>query len=150
VAGWLVRSTDCSTRSATLRGEPTSRTISARQPGSCSAAPAVLFGACFAYLQFTQQQRAAQDLLISNQVSKGFGQLIVDKMATRLGGICALEGVMNNSGQYRKPVLEALCAFVGISIGVRLPRVGSGPLARHTVSGPIANDNVYLLCYTIF
>jgi uncharacterized protein YjbI with pentapeptide repeats len=30
----------------------------------------------------------------------------------RLGGIYALEGVMNTSEQYRQPVLEALCAFV--------------------------------------
>jgi uncharacterized protein YjbI with pentapeptide repeats len=30
----------------------------------------------------------------------------------RLGGIYALEGVMNNSTQYHRPVLEALCAFV--------------------------------------
>ena len=30
----------------------------------------------------------------------------------RLGGIYALEGVMNTSKQYHQPVLEALCAFV--------------------------------------
>jgi uncharacterized protein YjbI with pentapeptide repeats len=30
----------------------------------------------------------------------------------RLGGIYALEGVMNTSDQYHQPVLEALCAFV--------------------------------------
>jgi hypothetical protein len=77
---------------------------------------AVLIGAGFAYLQFTQQQRSAhdqflaqqkasqdqssqqqqsaQDLLISNQVSKGFEQLGSDKLPVRLGGIYALEGVM--------------------------------------------------------
>lgn len=33
---------------------------------------AVLIGAGVAYLQFTQQQQSAHDLLISNQVSKGF------------------------------------------------------------------------------
>src|SRR5205823_3172496 len=62
-----------------------------------------------------QQQQAARDLLISNQVSKGFEQLASDKMAMRLGGIYALEGVMNASErpeQYRGPVLEMLCAFV--------------------------------------
>ena len=62
-----------------------------------------------------QQQQAAHDLLISNQVSKGFEQLASDKMAMRLGGIYALEGVMNASErpeQYRGPVLEMLCAFV--------------------------------------
>jgi len=94
---------------------------------------AVLFGAWLAFLQFPQQQQTAQsqidqqqqaaqqqqqaarDLLISNQVSKGFEQLASDKMAMRLGGIYALEGVMNSSErpeQYRGPVLEMLCAFV--------------------------------------
>jgi hypothetical protein len=33
-------------------------------------------------------------------------------VAARLGGIYALEGVMNTSKDYRQPVLEALCAFV--------------------------------------
>jgi hypothetical protein len=33
---------------------------------------AVLIGAGYAYWQFTQQQQAAHELLISNQVSKGF------------------------------------------------------------------------------
>ena len=55
---------------------------------------AVLVGAVMAYLQFTQQQRAAHDLLISNQVAKGFEQLASDKATMRLGGIYALEGVM--------------------------------------------------------
>lgn len=84
---------------------------------------AVLSGAGLAYLQFTQQQKTAheqflkqqqtsQDLLISNQVSKGFEQLGSDKVVVRLGGIYALEGVMNMSEQYHRPVLEALCAFV--------------------------------------
>jgi hypothetical protein len=62
-----------------------------------------------------QQQQAARELLISSQVSKGFEQLASDKMAMRLGGIYALEGVMNASErpeQYRGPVLEMLCAFV--------------------------------------
>jgi hypothetical protein len=72
----------------------------------------VLVGAVVAYLQFTQQQSAAHDLLISNQVGKGFEQLASDKVATRLGGIYALEGVMNGSKQYHQPVLEALCADV--------------------------------------
>jgi hypothetical protein len=73
---------------------------------------AVLLGAAAAYLQFTQQQNAAHDLLISNQVAKGFEQLGSDKLTIRLGGIYALEGVMNTSPQYHQPVLEALCAFV--------------------------------------
>jgi len=73
---------------------------------------AVLIGAGLAYLQFTQQQQASRDLLISNQVSKGFEQLGSHEVVVRLGGIYALGGVMNNSEQYHQPVLEALAAFV--------------------------------------
>jgi hypothetical protein len=96
---------------------------------------AALLGAALGYLQFQQQQRTSQqqfseqqqtsqrqfseqqkasgELLVSNQVSKGFEQLGNEKsIVVRLGGIYALEGVMNNSEQYRQPVLEALCAFV--------------------------------------
>jgi Pentapeptide repeats (8 copies) len=73
---------------------------------------AVLFGAVVAYLQFTQQKDAAHDLLISNQISKGFEQLASDNVRMRLGGIYGLEGVMNTSEQYHQPVLEGLCAFV--------------------------------------
>ena len=91
--------------------------------GQLLGGAAVLIGAGIAYVQFTQQQetareqsveqqRAARDLLISNQVSKGFEQLGSDKVPVRLGGIYALEGVMNTSEQYHHPVLEALCAFV--------------------------------------
>jgi uncharacterized protein YjbI with pentapeptide repeats len=84
---------------------------------------AVLIAASFAYLQFTDQQRTSQqqlnashDLLISNQVAKGF-ELLGNKeheISQRLGGIYALEGVMNDptSQQYHRPVLEALSAFV--------------------------------------
>ena len=64
------------------------------------------------YFQYTSQQQSTQALLISNQTSKGFEELGSDKVATRLGGIYALEGVMNTSEQYHQPVLEALCAFV--------------------------------------
>jgi hypothetical protein len=80
--------------------------------GQALGGAAVLIGAVAAYLQFTQQQRASYDLLISNQASKGFEQLAGKKTAMRLGGIYALEGVMNTSEQYHQPVLEALCAFV--------------------------------------
>src|SRR5580700_3705745 len=94
--------------------------------GQLLGGAAVLFGAWLAFLQFSQQQQMAQsqiqqqqqaahDLLVSNQVSKGFEQLASDKIAMRLGGIYALEGVMNTSErpeQYRGPILEALCAFV--------------------------------------
>jgi uncharacterized protein YjbI with pentapeptide repeats len=87
--------------------------------GQLIGGAAVLIGAGFALFQFLQgqnqfreQQRAAHDLLISNQVSKGFEQLASDKLAMRLGGIYALEGVMNTSEQYHGSVLEGLCAFV--------------------------------------
>src|SRR6266446_4547495 len=58
--------------------------------GQLIGGAAVLMGAGFAYLQFTQQQRSAQDLLISNQVSKGFEQLGSEKPVVQLGGIYAL------------------------------------------------------------
>lgn len=80
--------------------------------GQLLAGAAVLLGAVFAYLQFQQQQRSARELMISNQVSRGFEHLGSDQFAIRLGGIYALEGVMNTSAQYQQPVLEALCAFV--------------------------------------
>jgi uncharacterized protein YjbI with pentapeptide repeats len=102
--------------------------------GQLLGGAAVLFGAWLAFLQFSQQQQTAQpqikqqqqaaqqqqdqaarDLLISSQASKGFEQLASDKIAMRLGGIYALEGVMNASERpepYRGPVLEMLCAFV--------------------------------------
>ncbi len=80
--------------------------------GQALGGAAVLIGAGAAYLQFTQQQQASHDLLISNQASKGFEQLASDKITMRLGGLYALEGVMNTSSDYHQPVLEALCAFV--------------------------------------
>jgi len=40
------------------------------------------------------------------------GRLAVTTGVVRLGGIYALEGVMNTSEQYSYPVLEALSAFV--------------------------------------
>ena len=86
---------------------------------------AVLLGAASAYLQFSQQQQAAHDLLISTQVSKGFEQLGSEKVVVRLGGIYALEGVMNGSGQYHQPVLEALTAFV--REGAKLPATAPTP-----------------------
>jgi hypothetical protein len=94
--------------------------------GQLLGGAAVLIGAGFAYLQFIQQQRAAHDLLISNQVAKGF-ELLGNKdnqIQQRLGGIYALEGVMNDSGQYHRPVLEALSAFVRDGT-----RTGDGPPA---------------------
>jgi Pentapeptide repeats (8 copies) len=79
--------------------------------GQLLGGAAVLIAATIAYVQFTQQQTSAHDLLISNQVSKGF-ELLGGQIEQRLGGIYALEGVMNTSERYHQPVLEALCAFV--------------------------------------
>jgi hypothetical protein len=91
---------------------------------------AVLLAATFAYYQFketlkqtelarqaSQEQadrslKTSRDLLISQQVSKGFEQLGSDKLVLRLGGIYALEGVMNASPEYHRPVVESLCAFI--------------------------------------
>jgi hypothetical protein len=53
--------------------------------GQVLGGAAVLIGAGAAYLQFTQQQQASRDLLISNQVSKGFEQLAGQETAMRLG-----------------------------------------------------------------
>jgi hypothetical protein len=87
--------------------------------GQALGGAAVLIGAGAAYLQFMQQQQAsreqlqaAHDLLISQQVAKGFEQLGSDRMVVRLGGIYALEGATNSSTQYHQPILEALCAYV--------------------------------------
>jgi hypothetical protein len=107
--------------------------------GTLFGAGVVLIGAALAYLQFTQQQRASRDeflkqqqashdLLISNQVSKGFEQFGNKNIRVRLGGIYALEGVMNTSEQYYQPVLEALGTFV---------RDGTQAV---TGDGPPAND----------
>ena len=57
-------------------------------------------------------RKASQDLLISNQVAKGFEQLAGKETTMRLGGLYALEGVMNTSSEYHQSVLEVLCAFV--------------------------------------
>jgi len=63
--------------------------------------------------QSLRSVQAARDLLISQQVSKGFENLGNKEIVVRLGGIYALEGVMNApEQQYHEPVLEALCAFV--------------------------------------
>jgi hypothetical protein len=92
--------------------------------GQLLGGAAVLIGAALAYLQFSQQQKTSQqqfsgqqqasrDLLITNQVAKGFELMgNKDNPIQQLGGIYALEGVMKSSEQYHQPVLEALCAFV--------------------------------------
>ena len=103
--------------------------------GQALGGAAVLLGAALAYLQFLQQQRSSHDLLISNQVSKGFELLGSDKVGVRLGGIYALEGVMNTSDQYHQSVLEALSAFVREGAKHRTPPISDGSCA------PIGDDN---------
>ncbi len=92
--------------------------------GQALGGAAVLIGTFSAYWQFSQQQRSSQeqfsrqersshDLLISNQVSKGFEQLgNKEEIVLRIGGIYVLEGVMNDAVQYHRPVVEALSAFI--------------------------------------
>ena len=46
------------------------------------------------------------------QVSRGLEQLASDRPTMQLGGIYAVDGVMNSAPEYRQQVLEALCAFV--------------------------------------
>jgi hypothetical protein len=53
--------------------------------GQLIGGAAVLIGAGLAYLQFTQQQQASRDLLISNQVAKGFEQFASKEIVMRLG-----------------------------------------------------------------
>jgi hypothetical protein len=83
----------------------------------------VLLGAAFAYFQSQQtiaetekarqtSQKTSSDLLISQQVSKGFEQLAGKEIMLRIGGIYELEGVISNSPEYHRPIVEALCAFV--------------------------------------
>jgi uncharacterized protein YjbI with pentapeptide repeats len=56
---------------------------------------------------------ASRALLLSQQVSKGFEDLGSDHIMIQVGGIYALEGIMQApETQYHLPVLEALCAFV--------------------------------------
>jgi hypothetical protein len=65
-------------------------------------------------------QPATHDQIICQMVSKGFELLRDEKVARRLGGIYALEGVMNSSEQYHQAALEALCAFVRDGAKARL------------------------------
>ena len=91
--------------------------------GQLLGGAAVLIGAGLTWFQWQGTQQTTRDQIgaslkssndqsISQQVAKGFELLGDDKGARRLGGIYALEGIMNHSEQYHQPVLEALCAFV--------------------------------------
>jgi hypothetical protein len=57
--------------------------------GQLLGGAAVLLGAGFAYLQFQQQQTSAHDLLISNQVAKGFVSCSATKKKTCRSGSAA-------------------------------------------------------------
>jgi hypothetical protein len=57
--------------------------------GQLLGGAAVLIGAGFAYVQFTQQQTSAHDLLISNQVAKGFELLEQGRVTTARRYLCA-------------------------------------------------------------
>jgi uncharacterized protein YjbI with pentapeptide repeats len=116
--------------------------------GQFFAGIAVLSGAAFAYFQFKQTlnetelsrigtEKSSRDLLVSQQVSKGFEQLGSDKLTVRLGGIYALEGVMNVSPEYHRPIIEALCAYVRERSNAAEPRspIGTDLQAVVTVLG---------------
>lgn len=103
--------------------------------GQLGGGIAVLLGIAFAYSQTIQTLReaeksrqatdtASRNLLISQQVSKGFDQLGSDKINIRIGGVYALEGVMNVSADYHRPIMEALCAFVRQTSYLEGPRNG--------------------------
>ena len=89
--------------------------------------------------------QASRDLLISNQVAKGFEQLSSDKLVVRLGGIYALEGVMNTSEQYHQPVL----GNGRRSARNRYPSRASAPLTGETSfrDDRLLNDGILPLHY---
>jgi Pentapeptide repeats (8 copies) len=127
--------------------------------GQLLGGAAVLIGTALAYLQFSQQQQTSQrqfsqqqetsqkqflqqqqasrDLLISNQVAKGFEQLGSEKIVVRLGGIYALEGVMNTSEQYHQPVLEGLSAFVRDGTRTEITDAGRAESRAIVVGSPV-------------
>jgi hypothetical protein len=94
---------------------------------------AVLLAAVFAYYQFSETlkeseqtrktsekasralQKSSRDLLISQQVSKGFELLGSKELTIRLGGIYLLEGVLYISEIYHRPLIESLCAYVRVN-----------------------------------
>jgi hypothetical protein len=99
--------------------------------GQLLGGAAVMLGAGLAYYQTQQtlhaqnqqstntlqtQQEQTNRTIASQQVSKGF-ELLSEKEnpVKRLGGIYALEGVMNTSDLYHLSVLDTLGAFVRVS-----------------------------------
>ncbi len=66
-----------------------------------------------AEVQSDRSVQAARALLISQQVAKGFEDLGSPDPLIAMGGIYALEGVMQDSDSgYRRQALEGLCGFV--------------------------------------
>ena len=63
------------------------------------------------------QLQLAEQGQVTDRLARATDQLGSARIDVRLGGIYALEGVMNTSREYHQPVLEALCAFVRESTG---------------------------------
>jgi uncharacterized protein YjbI with pentapeptide repeats len=90
--------------------------------GQLLGGAAVILGAGLAYLQ-TQETLRAQDeqslrTLIGQQIAKGFELLGEKDPIKRVGGIYALEGVLNTPEQYHsfhQSVIDGISAFVRIS-----------------------------------
>ena len=110
------------------------------------AVPVVALGAWWLWLAAAAAagRPDAADLLISNQVSKGFEQLGNDKLVVWLGGIYALEGVMNMSEQYHQPALEVMSGFV--RDGTR-NEMGEGPPAAENGRLPDRAPCPGVTCY---
>ena len=75
-----------------------------------------------------QQTQASRDLLVSNQIAKGFEELGQEQLGLRVGGLFELEGVMKISKQYHQPILETLTLFVRITnmAGIACPPLPGG------------------------
>jgi hypothetical protein len=86
--------------------------------GQALGGAAVLLAAGGAYVQFLQQQRASQVLMINNQIARGFEQLGSNNQEVRTGGIYALAGVMDSaSSHYYFAIVSAICAFIRAAPG---------------------------------
>jgi uncharacterized protein YjbI with pentapeptide repeats len=102
--------------------------------GQLIGGAAILVAALFAYYQAQLTVSASRDLLISQQVSKGFEQLGSNAAATRLGGVYALEGVMNTSREYHRPIVEALSAVLRVESPANAASDALAPVAATIVT----------------
>ena len=88
--------------------------------GQLIGGAAVILAAGLAYIQtqqtLSEQHSQARDTVTSQMISKAF-ELLGEKedRVKRIGGVYALEGVMNTSDQYYQTGLDLLCAFVRLS-----------------------------------